>query len=217
MSPNYRTLYRRCYQYALIGHAYRRWYRVALAVIWRLAEHGRKPLEEIMGAGLYPMLCDLVAITSPRCSVKRNLRFAWGEFMERGRPGDMIRSTRVALDHYYRVGKIRGPKTSRFAKVLRGDNDVVVVDTWIARGLGVADNQARNRATQVLARRVMANTQHRLDCVSPFFWSLAEVQAVVWAGIIRTHYSKGKIPMYRTEDVGLYRVGPDGQLSETPF
>lgn len=226
--PNYRTLCRRCRRYALIGHAYYRWYRVARAVIGRLADY-QTECDRVHTAistpkAYYRTLCDLVAITSPRCSVKRNLRHAWREFIGQPRGSDMIRSTRAALDHYYKTGEIRGPKTSRFAQVLRGSDNVVVVDTWMARALSVPDMQARNRSTQILAERVVSNVRRRVNWggLQPIverarLLTMAETQATIWAGIIRTHYKNGKIPTYRTEDVGLYRTGIDGRLSDIPF
>jgi hypothetical protein len=162
-------------------------------------------------------LCDLVAITSPRCSVKRNLRLAWGEFTGASRPADMIRSTRAALDHYYATGKIRGPKTSRFARVLLGDDDCVVVDSWMARALNVPDRQARNLSTQRLAERVAWAVRTRLSRATGIRWTLAETQAAIWTGCIRTFYKDGKIPLFRTADVGLHRTGPGGSLSDVPF
>jgi len=113
----------------------------------------------------------------------------------------MIRSTRVALEHYYETGEIRGPKTSRFAKVLRGDDSVVVVDTWMARALGVPAGQARNKSTQELAERVIAAVAvRRSGRTLGEVWRYAETQAAVWAGMIRTHYDKGKIPLFRAAD-----------------
>ena len=196
--PTYRTIVKRCERYALIGHANRRWYRVARAVIRRLSyEMASRPKERAPADYYYTTLCDIVAITSPRCAVKRNLRYAWAEFTGKPRLGDMIRSTRVALDHYYETGEIRGPKTSRFAKVLRGNDSVVVVDTWMARALGVADNQARNKSTQQLAEDVVTTLVARWGFREGGRCPRADMQAMVWAGMIRTHYDKGKIPLFR--------------------
>ena len=203
--PTYRTIIKRCERYALIGHANRRWYRVARAVIRRLSD---SPADEsnrwLPRVEYYNKLCDIVAITSEKCSVKRNLRIAWAEFTDKPRPGDMMRSTRVALDYYYVTGEIRGPKTSRFAKVLRGDDSVVVVDTWMARALGVADQQARNKSTQELAERVLwavREKMHNNSRLHPLWLGpISEVQAAVWAGMILTHYDKGKIPLFRVAD-----------------
>jgi len=211
-------------RYAEIGKAYRRWYDIARAVLRRLSDHSLSTpanLEDIpvqRRVENYERFCDIVAITSPRCSVVRNLRLAWGEFNGNERPADMIRGTRVALDHYYKTGEIRGAKTSRFAKVLRGDDSVVVLDTWMARGLGVKDNQARNKATQELGERVIKHVRRAVSRSGIRFapWTMAETQAAVWAGIIRTHYNAGKIPVMGTEAVGLYR-NDDGGLSTVPF
>lgn len=197
MTPvTYRTLCRRARRFAVIGRPYRRWYRIARAVIGRLADQHTPPSYKWTRAG-HPItwLCDLVAITSPRVGVKRNVRFAWGEFIGRDRPSDMMRSTRAALDHYYRTGEIRGPKTSRFAQVLHGSDNVVVVDSWMARSLSVPITKARNRTTQRLAERVIGHVARAND------WPLSDAQAAVWAGVIRTHYKDGKVPIMRVEHV----------------
>ncbi len=216
-----RTIQRRCVRYAEIGKAYRRWYTIARAVIRRLSDYGWRTADSkhygTNPQGLYGTLCDIVAITSPRCSVVRNLRLAWGEFNGNERPADMIRSTRIALAHYYSTGEIRGAKTSRFAKVLRGDDSIVVIDTWMARGFGVADNQARNKSTQELGERIIDRVRRTVSRRGIRFatWTMAETQAAVWAGIIRTHYNAGKIPVMSVEAVGLHRV--DGVVSSIPF
>ena len=215
----------RCERYALIGRSGRRWYRIARAVISRLADHhmtpSRDPITRIANAECtetaYRTLCDLVALTSPRCAVKRNLRLAWGEFTNKPRPADMIQSTHAALDHYYSTGKIRGPKTSRFARVLLGDDDCVVVDTWMARALGIPDRQARNKSTHMLGERIAWSVRARLSRATGIRWTLAETQAAIWTGCIRTFYKDGNIPLFRTADVGLHRTGPSGSLSDVPF
>jgi hypothetical protein len=129
----------------------------------------------------------------------------------------MIRSTRAALDHYYATGEIRGPKTSRFARVLRGDDDVVVVDTWMARAIGVRDKDARTKASQALAERVVSTVRDRLSASTGVHWALAETQAAIWCGTIRTFYKDGNVPLFRTSIVGLHRTGPAGALSDVPF
>ena len=92
-----------------------------------------------------------------------------------------------------------------------------VVDTWMARALSVPDKQARNKSTQELARRVVHAVARRINSFEPVAWSPAETQAAIWAGMIRTHYDKGKVPLMRTDDVGLYRTGENGRLSDVPF
>ena len=190
---NTRTMARRWERWAYNGRAYRQWYRVARVVLRRLADHSGVD---------YNLLCDIVAITSPRCAVNRNLKVAYGEVTGRERPSDMIQSTRAALGHYYKTGEIRGPKTSRFANVLRGDDNVVVVDTWMKRTMGVPDN-ARGKDIQITADKVARIVQRRLRRSTGHAWKLSEVQAAVWAGFIRSFYDEGTVPVYRTDYVGL--------------
>lgn len=204
----YRTLCRRCRHYAAIGHAHRRWYRVARSVIGRLADHWSidHPPEKSWSDSInharvklqrdrnYRTLCDLVAITSPRTSVKRNLRVAYSIFTGSNDLGGVIRSTRAALRHYHATGEIRGPKTSRFARVLHGDDSVCVVDTWMGRALSVSDREASYVRTQRLAERVIGHVARAHQC------PMAEAQAMVWAGMIRLHYNAGNVPRYRMAD-----------------
>lgn len=142
----------------------------------------------------YGRYCDVLAITSPRCAVVRNLRVT-AQYLATGiTPLDVVRGTRAALRHYEATGEIRGPKTSRFAEVLRGDDSVLVIDTWMARAFGVDDNKARNKPTRVLGERVIGKIARRHG------WSIASAQAAVWAGVIRTHYKAGSVPRYRVND-----------------
>lgn len=198
---NYRTLCRRCRKWAIIGRDYASWYTDARNILGRIAAHRGWD---------YGTFVDITSICSPRMSVKQNLKIAYramdGELL-----WDVIRSTRAALTYYRTTGIIRGPKTSRFARVLRGADNVVVVDSWIARALSVPIRQARNRTTQILAERVIGHVA-RAENVS-----LSVAQAMVWCGYIRTFYKDGKVPNYRTEDVELYRTGTNGALSEVPF
>jgi len=195
----YRTLCRRARKWADLGRDQRTWYHGARSVLRGIAE---------LEGWDYGTFADIVAITSPRCSVSRNLKVAVAAMVGEV-PGDVIRSTRAALAHYRATGIIRGPKTRRFSDVLRGDDGVVVIDTWMARGLGVADNKARNKTTQILGERIIGHVARAEG------WTLADTQAAVWAGIILTHYKAGKVPGYNVRDVGLYTV--DGSVSYTPF
>ena len=205
---SYRTICNRCRRWASIGRDARSWYADARSTLARIADYR---------GWCYGTWADVVAICSPRCSVVRNLRVAYRVFPSLWYhdgptidvPNDVIRSTRVALQHYRSTGEIRGAKTRPFADVLRGSDNVVVVDTWMARAFGVEDNKARNKATQTLAYRVIGHVA-RAERVC-----LADAQAMVWSGVIQSHYKDGSVPGYRTEDIGLWTI--DGALSDTPF
>ncbi len=203
MTSSYRTILKNCCEFATLGDDNRHWYRDARNVLNNISD---------FRGWAYGRWVDTVSICSPRTSVVRNLRVAYRVMGGHPTPSDVIRSTRAALEHYNLTAVIRGPKTSRFAKVLRGDDDIVVVDTWMARALSVDDLKAGNKSTQEFAERIIGSV------AKTFTSSNAEAQAMIWAGIIRTHYKNGSIPGYRAVDVGLYDdVLPDGKLSDTPF
>lgn len=200
---NYRTVLKHCCEFATLGDDNRHWYRDARNVLNSIAN---------FRGWDYGRWVDIVSVTSPRINVTRNLRVAYRVMGGHPIPTDVIRSTKVALEHYNLTAVIRGPKTSRFAQVLRGNDGIVVVDTWMARALSIDHRKARNRSTQSMAELVIGSV------AKTFTSSNTEAQAMVWAGIIRTHYKDGNIPGYRTVDVGLYDdVLPDGKLSDTPF
>ena len=200
---SYRTLCRRCRRFAVIGREHAGWYADARTVLGRIARYRGWD---------YGTWCDTVSICSPRISVVRNLRVAYRTMQGFTLPDDMLRSTRAALKHYGTTGVIRGPKTKRFARVLRGADNVVVVDSWMARALSVRPIDARYRSTQRMAERVIRHVARAEGLC------LSDAQAVVWAGFIRTHYKRGNVPNYRTEDIGLFSdVNARGGLSDVPF
>lgn len=200
---SYRTIVKHCRKYAIIGRDHADWYRVARDVLGHIAQYRGWD---------YGTWVDTVSICSPRTSVTRNLQVAYRAMSGGTLTDDVIRSTRAALRYYETTKVIRGPKTSRFARVLRGSDNIVVVDTWMARALSVDDRKARSRTCQMLAERVigLVAKDHGV--------CLSDAQAMVWAGVIRTFYSKGNVPNYRAEDIGLFSdVHEDGRLSDTPF
>jgi hypothetical protein len=200
---SYRTIVKHCRKYATIGRGHADWYRVARDILGRVAAYRGWD---------YGTWVDVVSVCSPRLSVTRNLRVAYRAMDGSELPDDVIRSTRAALAHYRTTGKIRGPKTSRFARVLRGADNVVVVDTWMARALSVDDRKARSRTCQMLAERVIGRVAKDHGCC------LSDAQAMVWAGVIRTLQPRGNVPNYRAEDIGLFSdVHEDGRLSDVPF
>ena len=81
-------------------------------------------------------VCDVLALTSPRVTVRRNVSLALAYLATGSAPG-IVPSVRAALAHYEATGVIRGLKTSAFARALAGDVDAVVIDVWMWRALGL--------------------------------------------------------------------------------
>jgi hypothetical protein len=107
---------------------------------------------------------------------------------------DVTRSTRAAVEHYRTTGKIRGPKTSAFARALRGDNSAVVLDTHMLRAFKVPIKGPRKAVWNECVKRVRI-TARRLGVRE------CEAQAMVWAGFYRTYYKHGKVPLYKADKV----------------
>lgn len=149
----------------------RGWYDRAHAEVRRYSDstHGMVPTGE---------LCDILSIVSPRVSVKVSVRLA-EYWLAAGVPHpSTMRSTRVALAHYAATGEIRGPKTSAFARALRGDTDAVVVDVWVWRAMGRAPGGiGAYRAAERTLRRVARSLG----------WPPAETQAAIWVGVRARH------------------------------
>lgn len=182
---------RRIHKYAIIGRWNRRWYAHARLVVARLAALTGSTRERA---------ADVLAILSPRCAVQRNLLLAYGYLRTGGLGTDVPRSTRAAMRHYETTGEIRGPKTSAFARALRGDNNVVVVDSHVARAFGYRANDARTLYVRKHVAQVIGRIarKHR--------WTLSEAQAAVWAGYYRMTYPRGVVPLYRVRELPVEGV-----------
>lgn len=122
-------------------------------------------------------IADIIAITSPRVHLRRNMRLA-SQILRGEKPRDILPNVWKSLAHYWNTGEIRGKKTSAFAANLRGDFQPVTLDVWMARAYGIpqtklfrADNFAR------IVRSISALS--RLHRIPP-----AWIQAGIWAGTI---------------------------------
>lgn len=155
---------------ARLGAGHRTWYNDALQNIMTLC------YRKNWGVVRY---IEVLALTSPRVSVKRNVSLAT-EYMTTGQLGpDVLRGTRAALAHYEATGEIRGPKTAAFARALAGDHDAVVLDVWMARALDVDQRKFETKRVRHSAERRVRYAAHLLG------WSPAETQAAVWSGTLQ--------------------------------
>lgn len=163
-------------QWVRLGHENggSRWYSDARATVAEIA--GRHGCD-------VDRACDLTALFSPRVQVARNLAllesYLGGIPLERL---GTLPSVKESVRQYERGAGIRGPKTSAFARALRGDDHAVVVDTWILQALGI--ERLRSRADYYrAAARVQALT-YKLRRISTFtaLHAHRHVQACLWVG-----------------------------------
>lgn len=133
-------------------------------------------------------IADLLAVFSPRVTVYRSAKWtlhwvATGTFMP-----DVTRGTRSAVAHYEATGEIRGPKTSAFARNLRGDYEPVVLDTWMAKLMGVDQRHfARRPVYRQASSRVRSAAR---KCGVP----PAEMQAALWSAAYQSAFQNPNVP-----------------------
>lgn len=139
------------------------------------------------------IVADVVGLTSPRQTVKRNTQLA-DLYLQTGDVGGILPSVRSGLKHWAacigsgeidarhlaNVGPIRGDKTRNFARCLAGDDSAIVIDVWMFRALG-------------LDYPTMTAKRYREACetVRTFAHSMgdtpANTQARIWCGIRRAY------------------------------
>lgn len=128
----------------------------------------------------------VLAITSPRVTLKRNIRYSL-EWLANSNPLDMMTPVRAALDYYERTRQIRGPKTSAFKACLLGCPDSLVLDVHMARALDIPQEIINRKGPQSFARQRITRTASRHGL------TIAQTQACVWAGQIQR---TGRKPEY---------------------
>lgn len=125
--------------------------------------------------------CSVIAITSPRVHVVRNIRTSL-QYLERGEVFDHTLSrTRQSLERWEATGLIpdTSPKVGAFRDALLGDASAVVLDVWIAAALRVPQNAFKRVSVRKLAAQRIERIGRRLK-LAP-----RDAQACIWVGAIR--------------------------------
>lgn len=145
---------------------------------------------------------SVLAITSPRVSVVRNIRTALFVMIHGELPAGVMVSTHRALANY-RAGKgIAGQKTSAFRDALLGCEDSIVLDTWMAYALGIDQTDFNRIGDRAAARRRV------LRVATAIGETPAATQAAIWTGYrYRSGYSYRSFPLW-SEYVAAY-AGPN--------
>lgn len=118
------------------------------------------------------IVCDILAIFSPRVTVAYSVRIA-DEYLRTGKAPGAMRARVKAADDYRLSGSFGGPKVNAFAAALRGDPSAIVIDAWMYR----AAREERNtpKSYREVAHKV-------IQAASGLGWPAAETQAAIWQG-----------------------------------
>lgn len=159
-------------RYACDGIDGRDWYKHATAQIDFVASAEGWDFDEFAG---------VLATTSPRCSVLRNIRMSLHFMKHRDLRVVPMRGVRTSVRNFLAGKGIAGQKTRAFYDNLSGRYDSVTLDVWMAYALGIDQTDFNKLATREEATRRVVRVARRLR-IEP-----AAAQAAVWTG-----YRRGK-------------------------
>lgn len=136
--------------------------------------------------------CGVLAVTSPRVSVARNLRITL-QWMQTGDLFQNVMTTiRQSLNHYLSTGEIRGPKTGPFYAALRGDSDAVVLDVWMAKVFGIAQSEFSKKSVRDRCKRSIRLVARKTG------QSPRDTQAAIWTAAVRREgRAPGRFNLFR--------------------
>jgi len=154
-------------EYAKLGIRGRTWYPNATAQIDYVAKRAGWSTDEF---------CGVLATTSPRCSVLRNIRMSLHFMNFRNDRVVPMKGIRKSLNDFLDGKGIHGPKTHAFYHNLAGRNDYVTLDVWMAYALGVKQADFSLKETHRVATERVVRVGEILR-ISP-----AAAQACVWTG-----------------------------------
>lgn len=158
--------------------------------------HAREQVEALaamVGCGRQEA-ARVVAQTSPRTSVKKNIRLA-KKWLESGDESGMLPSVRASLKN-----NTFGPKTRAFYEALVGDDDAVVVDVWVARAFCVDERKVGSLYVLQPIQKQVRKVAARLG------WKPAEAQAAIWTASVRAAgRNPGSFPNVNLLPVGATR------------
>ena len=144
--------------------------------------HGTAQIEFVAHAnGWDPdYFAGIIAATSPRCSVVRNIRLALHYCHHQDIRVIPMRGVRSAVRHFEKTGRLRGPKTSAFFANLRGHVEPVTLDVWMAYAFRIPQTAFSRVATRERAAQRVAAAGRVLG-LRP-----CESQAAIWPGYRRS-------------------------------
>ena len=157
------------------------WYAQAAVEIADAAQR----LTAELGRTISPKyLGDILAITSPRVAVRRNIRLALQYIRSGTIPSGILPTVAIALRRYEQTGIVRGVKVGPFSKAILGNPQAIVLDVWMSRALGVDQPKLSGLAVHRRASSRVATAARILNDRLGTDHQPAAVQAMIWATVV---------------------------------
>lgn len=139
---------------------------------------------------------SVFAITSPKVSVLRNIRTTYRYMKHREVFPNTIGLVRLLLEHYESTGELgigTAPKINAFKRAILGDENAIVLDSWMSVALRVAQNRFDGaKLRQACELRIVA-------CAKRLALSPADCQATIWTGVNRLYGRQPGQPSFIAE------------------
>lgn len=161
------------YELAQLGYGSKHWYADCKDWCNNLALLFQLDVDDVV---------DVLALTSPRVSVKRNQWLAT-RYLTQGKTDGMLPSIKRSLEIWDQTGQMGGKKVSAFAAAIRsyGLSDDVVLDVWMARALGIPQQRLFRLENHAKAVKRIEKVAEMCEV------SAAQAQAMIWAGTVLTY------------------------------
>lgn len=130
----------------------------------------------------YELFVKCLAATSPNCTVSANVTIAGKAYVQIKSTGTVNRDSFMDT-HYKGLIKVinghlpNGPKVSRFARNLLGDESCVVVDMWMMRAAGIKNRKSPTSFEYKSIEKIIQLKAKRNDRTP------AQEQAAIWCEI----------------------------------
>lgn len=121
----------------------------------------------------------ILAVTSPRVSVRRNCRIALHYAATGELFSNVMTTIRRSVDHYTKTGAILGPKTGPFYRALRGDTSAIVLDVHMADLLAVKQATFSRQCVRDECESIVRRVAESL-AIAP-----RDAQACLWCGQVK--------------------------------
>jgi len=169
----------------LKGIEHKDWYQVAHKAIATYCKANSIPINDFI---------DVLALTSPRVSVKRNMEVTKEIFKGNSidyRPiKTLVPTVQRSIAVWVETKQINGKKTSEFANSLNLIKGSICLDVWMSRAYKVEQKKLfrKDIHSRIVKDIKRLSKKYNLETY--------QVQACIWSGMYQDFYKNGNVPEF---------------------